>query len=122
MPHLIRLIMIFLFSALLCGCTGKPEPQEPSHNKTQETGVTAPDQAPGHAFEVKGLVVYKEIEGGFFAIEGDDGKTYDPVNLPEAFRKDGLRVRLTARKKEDMAGIHMHGTIIEIVDISKAPE
>ncbi|VFQ46447.1 hypothetical protein [Desulfoluna butyratoxydans] len=122
MPRLIRFFIILFCATLLCGCPGKPEPQEPPHNVTQETGMAAPDQEHGHVFDVEGLVVYKEIEGGFFAIQAKDGKTYDPVNLPETFRKDGLRVRLTARKKEDMAGIHMHGTIIEIVDISIAPE
>ena len=31
---------------------------------------------------LQGTVVHKYLEGGFFAIEGDDGRIYDPINLP----------------------------------------
>ena len=68
--------------------------------------------------EIQGTVVRKDLEGGFYAIEGDDGRTYDPINLPEFFKKNGLRVRVTARYKNDVVGIHMAGDIVEIVDIS----
>ncbi len=61
--------------------------------------------------------MYKDIEGGFFAIDGDDGKTYDPINLPDSFKKDGLKVNITARFRKDVGGIHMVGDIIQIVNI-----
>ena len=67
--------------------------------------------------ELQGTVVYKDLEGGFFAIDGDDGQTYDPVNLPESFKQNGMRVKATVRVKSDAAGIHMVGDIVEIVDI-----
>jgi len=67
--------------------------------------------------EIQGTVVYKDLEGGFFAIDADDGKTYDPVNLPASFKQNGLRVKATVRVKNNAAGIHMVGDIVEIVDI-----
>jgi hypothetical protein len=73
---------------------------------------------PAAAVEIVGTVTYKSLEGGFYAIDGDDGKKYDPVNLPEAFRKDGLRVKATARLKPGVMGFHMYGAIVEIVDIA----
>ena len=68
--------------------------------------------------EIQGTIVHKDLEGGFYAIEGDDGRTYDPINLPEPFKKNGLRVRATVRYKDDVVGIHMAGDIVEIVDIA----
>lgn len=68
--------------------------------------------------ELQGTVVYKDFEGGFFAIDGDDGKTYDPINLPDAYKKDGLKVKATVRVRKDVVGFHMAGTIIEIVAIT----
>jgi hypothetical protein len=68
--------------------------------------------------EIQGTVVYKELEGGFYAIEGDDGRIYDPINLPESFKTNGLRVRARVRYKNDAVGIHMAGDIVEIVDIA----
>lgn len=77
-------------------------------------------QAPARAdaFELKGTVVHMALAGGFFAIKGDDGKTYDPIDLPEAFRTNGMRVIITARVRNDVSSVHMVGEIIEILDIA----
>ena len=68
-------------------------------------------------FMLQGTVVKNDLEGGFFAIEGDDGKTYEPLNLPEAFKTDGMRIKATVRLRDDVGSIHMVGDIIEIEDI-----
>lgn len=75
-------------------------------------------RSPPDTFELQGTVVSMDLEGGFFAIQGDNGKTYDPMNLPEAFRKNGLKVKVTARVRDDVGSIHMVGDIIEIVAIA----
>ena len=69
------------------------------------------------AFEIIGTVVYNDLEGGFFAIESEDGKTYKPLDLPETFQKDGMRVRATVRVRNDVGSIHMAGDIVEILEI-----
>jgi len=78
--------------------------------ETQEGGAD-------EVFEFPGTVVYVDLEGGFYGIAAEDGSQYDPINLPESFRKDGLEVTVTAKLREDMGGIHMYGSIIEVVDI-----
>jgi len=62
-------------------------------------------------------VTFKDLEGGFYAIESFDGKKYDPINLPESFRKDGLKVRVTARPQRDVMSFRMYGEIIEVIRI-----
>jgi hypothetical protein len=42
---------------------------------------------PGGLFQGSGTVAYKTFEGGFWAIDGDDGETYDPVDLPSDFER-----------------------------------
>jgi hypothetical protein len=55
---------------------------------------------------------------GFWAVRGDDSTTYDPLGgLPTDFQHDGLRVRLEAKMRPDMASIHMAGPIVEIISI-----
>lgn len=73
----------------------------------------------GDLVQGTGTVVWNPIEGGFYAIRGDDGTAYDPTNLAEAYRKNGLRVRFSARVRSDLAGIHMAGPIVDIVSIEK---
>lgn len=67
--------------------------------------------------QAAGTVAYVDIEGGFYGIAGDDNTNYDPVNLGDEFRKDGLKVEFTAYPAEDMASFHMWGQLIEIRSI-----
>ena len=97
----------------------EPNVSEPNIGAPDESPLSdTPTKAPADTIEITGTVVYKGLEGGFFAIDGDDGSKYDPVNLPESFRKDGLKVKLTARLRKDAMSIHMYGAIIEVVSIA----
>jgi len=69
---------------------------------------------------VNGTVRHVEIEGGFWAIRGDDNVTYDPMGgVPAAYREEGLRVRLDAKRRNDVGSIHMAGPIVEIISLTK---
>ena len=70
-------------------------------------------------FSVTGTVVFLSFEGGFYGIKGDDGRNYDPVNFPEEFRKEGLRIRFEAKARRDQASFHMWGMIVEIIHVQK---
>lgn len=87
---------------------------QPGDEASSNSGAIADHDA----FELLGTVVYKDLEGGFFAIEGDDGRIYDPINLPEAYQKEGLKVKVNAILRKDVGSIHMIGDIIEIVNIA----
>lgn len=63
----------------------------------------------------KGVVSRIPLEGGFRGIIAD-GKNYDPVNLPDQFRRDGIQVSFTYRVK-NIASFHQWGTMIEIIEI-----
>ncbi|GAI95947.1 unnamed protein product, partial [marine sediment metagenome] len=67
----------------------------------------------------RGTVKYIDLDGGFYGIISDSSKNYDPINLSQEFQKNNLRVSFKAIICEDMVGIHMWGTIVEIVRIEK---
>ena len=69
--------------------------------------------------EISGTVQYISLEGGFYAIRGGDGKTYDPINLPDEYQHDGMRVQVKARTRDNVVSVHMAGPIIEILAIEK---
>ena len=78
---------------------------------------TAPQVPPG-AIQVNGTVRYFTFEGRFWAVRGDDGVTYDPMNgLASEFQRENLRVTLVAKVRNDMGGIHMVGPIVEVLSI-----
>ena len=85
-----------------------------------EAGWVSPTpaaEAGGTDVKLTGVVRHVELEGGFYAIRGDDGVTYDPTNLPPEFQKDGLKVEAEARRRDDMMGIHQAGPIVQLVRI-----
>jgi glucose/arabinose dehydrogenase len=65
-----------------------------------------------------GTVHFYPLEGGFWAIQADDGTIYDPMaGVAPAFQIDGLRVSFSGRLRPDLMSFHMVGPIIEIVQI-----
>jgi hypothetical protein len=80
---------------------------------------TAPD-VPAGANRVTGTVHFYSIEGGFWAVKGDDGVVYDPIGgLPSTFEQENLRVTMVVKVRTDIAGIHMVGPIVEIIQIER---
>jgi hypothetical protein len=117
------LIAAFVVAAL-SGCTEEPPPSKNTQNtganlsgSEKRTGGPGEPMLASDAFQILGTVTFKDLEGGFYAIESFDGKKYDPINLPESFRKDGLKVRVTARPQRDVMSFRMYGEIIEVIRI-----
>ena len=68
---------------------------------------------------ITGIVLHVPVEGGFYGLLADNGTKYDPTNLPQEYRHNGLRVRFQVVPKKGMVSIHMWGTIVEILKIEK---
>jgi hypothetical protein len=93
-------------SLLLGGCSpAKPDKLGVNNDGTYVTGT--------------GAVTYYALEGGFWAIRGDDSVTYDPTNLDKSYWTQGLRIRFRALLRKDLGGVHMVGPIVEILEITR---
>lgn len=108
----VLLVALPLCFALFAACM--PARGNDPASPTDSTEMSDPD-----VIEGTGTVVRMELEGGFFAIRGDDGNTYDPTNLAEEFRQDGLRVRYELRPRPDMMSTHMVGMIVDVIHIER---
>ncbi|WP_372681376.1 META domain-containing protein [Desulfosarcina sp.] len=67
--------------------------------------------------DISGRIVFKNLEGGFNAIVDHGGRIYDPINIPVP-SKDGRNVKVNAKWRKDLDGVHMVGNIIEIINVS----
>jgi hypothetical protein len=65
-----------------------------------------------------GKVVYLSFEGGFFGILGDDGVHYEPMNLSPEYKKENLKIKFTAKVRDDIMSTKQWGTIVDIQDVS----
>ena len=75
---------------------------------------TPPADASGAAMTITGVVHHFELEGGFYAIRGDDSVTYDPTNLPAEFQKDGLAVEAVVRPRTNALSVRQVGTLVDV--------
>ncbi len=66
-----------------------------------------------------GTVVFSELEGGFYGLVGDTGERYDPVNLKDEFKSDGLRIRFEAKVLRNHISVRMWGRLVEILEMER---
>jgi hypothetical protein len=100
--------------------TANPKKMEQiKETKKEEIISKNPPQQQRNEQMITGTVLYITIEGGFYGLVADDGEKYDPINLPEEYKQNGLRVKFQVERKKGMASIHMWGIIAEIVKIEK---
>jgi len=115
-------VMIFI-SAISCSAEKNTKNKTlPEENQAMKKGNSQLAEDDGEIRNVKGTIVYHELEGGFYGIIADNGKKYNPINLDEEFQQDGLRVKFDANIKKGMVGIHMWGVYVEILKIEKIEE
>ena len=69
--------------------------------------------------EGEGRIRYIDLEGGFYGIISDNGAKYDPVNLPDDFKIDGLPVRFKLKILPDRESYHMWGEVVYLIKIEK---
>jgi hypothetical protein len=118
-------------SAFLVSCAPKQEAHDPAGDpagdeageapKEEETAppATPSPSIPEGEFSVDGTVLKLPIETGCWVIRTLEGTEYEPINLKDEYRNEGMRVRADLRARSDMASTCMVGTIVEIVKIEK---
>ncbi len=67
----------------------------------------------------EGTICYIMLEGGFYGIVDENGRHYDPLNLPKDFRIDSLRVYFEGELRREIATFHMWGVPLYITHIEK---
>lgn len=103
-----RYLATVLLAFLLVGCT--------TSDTTEEAD---PQRESASSDMTEGTVQYVDLEGGFYGILGEDGAKYNPMNLSEAYKEDGLRVRFRFRSREDVMTTQMWGQNVEIIEIER---
>ena len=93
--------------------------EEIKETKKEEILAGTPPSQQRNEQMITGTILHIPIEGGFYGLLADNGTKYDPINLPEEYKQNGLRVKFYILQKKSMASIHMWGTIAEIVKIEK---
>jgi hypothetical protein len=91
----------------------------PVQARASAVRIESEEDGGGNQMEIRGVVRYYELEGGFYGIRSEEGETYNPINLPAGFRQDGLPVWARVRVRNDMMGILQAGPLVEVIEIRK---
>jgi hypothetical protein len=76
-------------------------------------------RANGDVVSNRGKVKFIPLEGGFYGIVDEGGKHYQPVNLKQGFKVNGLPIYFKAKILPQPIGIYMWGVPIELYEIEK---
>ena len=66
-----------------------------------------------------GVIKYVDLEGGFYGIITDTQEQYKPINLPEGFKQDNIRIEFKAIHAKNPSSVHMWGKVIYILEIEQ---
>ncbi len=100
--------------------TDKMKAQEnaPTELKTEPvTQAEAKEVSVNDSVTLKGSIIYKELEGGFFAFITESGDRFTLHNLDEQYHQNGLIVEIEGVTKPRMMTITQYGTVLEVLDV-----
>jgi len=66
-----------------------------------------------------GTVRRVRLEGEFWGIIDDRGNRFDPVNLPDRFKRDGLLVKFNMKELWDKSLFNLWGVLVRIIEIKR---
>ena len=109
-------VPIMLLSLIGCSPDGSPRmgPATNPENPVEPTEATRPPRQDPIAFAG---TVHRTNPEGVYVIRTADGTQYQPKELPEEYRKEGLAVDVKALVNDDVLTTDMAGKAIDLVEI-----
>jgi len=108
MKHIYLLISLFIITA----CQME---KDVNSNPTKPVTLEKSKMGQDKTFTITGTMLYKNLEGGFFAFDSDDGKKYVLSGLEKNMLKHGLRLKITATQQPDVLTIQQYGTPLKVL-------
>ncbi|MBD3584974.1 hypothetical protein HHX48_04385 [Salinimonas sp. HHU 13199] len=72
--------------------------------------------------EISGTLIYKNLEGGFFGFDSDKGNKYTLRNLPPEFKKNGIKLQVNGRVRNDIMTFTQYGDVFEVESVKVLDE
>ena len=92
------------------------KPQQALVAKTAEQKRLSASDEPAEA-TLTGTIVYKEMEGGFYAFIAEGGERYTLRKLDKKFHRNGLIVKITGMPMPDLMTITQYGTVLQVENV-----
>jgi hypothetical protein len=66
-------------------------------------------------FSIEGIIEFKNIESGFWAMIDNNNKKWRFVNLPSELQKNGLSTKLNVKLVDEAVSLIMWGKAVEVI-------
>ena len=130
--HRLKLAILFTFALTLIACSSEEEKMDvtmankekqkhPKNASMPKELVAEPvtqaeavkDNAKGEV-TMKGSIIYKDLEGGFYAFIAENGDRYTLHGLDKTYQKNGLVVEVKGTPKPDVMTFTQFGTVLQV--------
>lgn len=109
-----RYIAVFLLALLsVSGLTACAEGKDANTTKTEP-----PEQMTTNDKLYTGTIIYKQLEGGFFALITNDNQRFTLRHLPAEFRLDGLIVEIQGSVNKDIVTFTQFGEPLDVSSVT----
>lgn len=129
-------LVILMFSLFIVACAQDPgvaenEPAKSTQLQPSDKNYTPPPPSEHELkaekptmLTLRGTIVWKALEGGFFGFDGENGKKYFPNGLKNQYRQHGLIVEITGEINTQMVTFQQYGPVlmvksVKVIDDSK---
>ncbi|GAA0858297.1 hypothetical protein [Aliiglaciecola litoralis] len=109
-------LLYIALSLTLFGCAGEKVNAQNNPEKVTDLTPAKQQQDTVEMITVTGTIVYKELEGGFFALDSDDGKKYMPRGMDKTLLKHGMKVQVKGHVLKDMLTFQQYGEVLKVVE------
>ena len=109
--------VFFIFTTvMIIGCAGEKTEATPSLEVSHQSKQSADDQEDKNMITITGTVVFKQLEGGFYGLDADDGKKYLPQGMKKSLLKNGMKVRVKGYILTDMLTFQQYGEVLKVIE------
>ena len=108
-----KIISYVVAAIAISGCAGEKVTASPS--QVSQNQPQAEKQAED-MINVTGTIVFKGMEGGFYALDADDGRKFMPQGMNKALLKHGMKVQVTGIILKDMLTFQQYGEVLKVTE------
>ncbi len=113
-----RKVVLVTLSLMLFGCnTEQPTAEvevKPTPAVKEDAKQDTQNPQEQQMITVTGTIRFLPMEGGFYGLDGENGKKYMPQGIDKSMLKNGLVVEVTGTVLTDMLTFQQYGEVLKV--------
>ncbi|OJF67719.1 hypothetical protein BK026_02390 [Alteromonas sp. V450] len=95
----------------------QPIEKAPKALKAEPTSQAELEDKAQQSTTLKGTIIFKELEGGFYAFISEQGERFTLYNLGDEYKKNGLIAEIKGIKDPNAMTFTQFGTVLHVTEV-----